>query len=86
MLFQTGGCLKRLILKSPKSSMFLFFSVNLSIVLINSSDHSRDDAGFLYMYPASNGFVLESVTSTQIHFIVFILRSDLRLTLLSIDL
>ena len=80
------GCLKRLILKSPKSSMFSLFSVTFSIIFINSSDHSRDDTEFLYRYPTGNGFVLESDISTQKHSIVFISRSDLQLTLFSIDL
>ena len=82
MLFQAEGCLKRLILKSLKSSMFSLFS----IMFITSSDHSSDDAGYLYTYPTSNGFVLESVILTQMHSIVFISRSHLRLTLFSIDL
>ena len=43
MLFQEGrgegGGGERLMLKSPKSSMFALFSVTLSIMFINSSDH-----------------------------------------------
>ena len=66
--------------------MLLLFSVTLSVMFIKSSDHTRDDAGFLYNYPTSNGFVLESVISTLINSIVFISKSYLCLTLFSIDL
>ena len=67
VLFQAGGCLKRSMLKSPKSKLFALQSVALYIILTKSSGHPWDNAGFLYTYPTSNGFVLESFISTQMH-------------------
>ena len=81
-----GGCLKRSMLKSPKSKMVALHSVTLSIILVKSPGHPSDYTGFLYTYPTSNGFVLESFISTQMHSIASFSRSNLRLTLFSIDL
>ena len=62
----SGGCLKRSMLKSPRSKMFVLLSVTLSVMFIKSSGQPWDDTGFLYTYPTSNVF-LESFISTQMH-------------------
>ena len=85
MLFQPDTCLKRLLLKSPKSKMFTLLSVAIFIVPIIQQAIPEMVQDFC-THPTINGFVLESVISTQKHFIASMSKSDLRLTLFPIDL